>query len=62
MKVGVQMNDGTFRAYNVDLQPSEGYDKIIKIIMKEVIGAKRAVVMVPKKAVFSFNISDKVTA
>lgn len=60
MKVGVQMQDGTFRSYSVDLQPEEGYDKIIKIIMKEIMGAKRAVVLVPKKAVFSF--SEKVSA
>jgi hypothetical protein len=60
MKVGVHMNDGSFRTYEVDVEPSEGYEKILKLVMKELIGAKRVVALVPKKPLFSFT--EKVSA
>jgi hypothetical protein len=56
------MQDGSFRRYDVDLHPSEGYEKIINLVKKEVLGATRAVILVPKKTKFTFSVPEGLSA
>jgi hypothetical protein len=60
MKVGVQMKDGSFRAYNVDVD--EPFSKVIELVKKEIPDAKRILVLVPPKVKFVFKLPGQVTA
>jgi hypothetical protein len=62
LTVGVRMQDGSFRKYDIDLHPSEGYDKIIALVKKEVLGATRALVIVPRKEKYKFSVPEGLSA
>lgn len=60
MRVGVRMNNGDYRAYIFELD--EPYANVIKLVLKEVPGAVRALVLVPKREKFKFVLPEKVSA